>query len=152
MTMVTAALPHDQSLRSANASSGPFHGDWFIQDEIGAHFKGLLNIGSAIDQGEGNATFIGFSLTQLPQHYGAILNVIAVNHHSVILAPHQDVAGLVRGVAKIQVNVGRVQNSAYRTMYFGVATKEKSLQCHIQKLSERLGRGQVTNVTAPGWR
>src|SRR5882672_4391068 len=140
MTMVTPALPHDQSLRGANASSGAFHGDWLVQDEIGAYFKRLLDVGPAIDQSKGNAALVGLSLPQFTEDQSGILDIIAVNHNGVILAPRQDVTCLVRGVAKIKVDIGRVQDTAYRTMYFRVATEEKSLQSHVYEVIGRSGK------------
>jgi len=95
-------------LGGANASGGAFHGNWLVQDEIGAHFKCLLDVGPAIDQSKGDATLVGLPLPQFTEDQTGILYVIAVNQNGVILAPRQDVTCLVRGVAQIKVDVGRV--------------------------------------------
>ena len=39
----------------------------------------------------------------------------------------QDVPGLVSIVGKIQINIGRVKDPAYRTMYFRVPAEEERL-------------------------
>ena len=45
----------------------------------------------------------------------------------VAVGQQQDVAGLVSVVGKVQVNIGCVKDSAYRTMYFRVPAEEERL-------------------------
>lgn len=54
-------------------------------------------------------------------------HVIAIDQKGVIFAAHQNVAGLVRVIGEIQINIGSVQDSTYRTMDFRVITEEERL-------------------------
>ncbi len=127
MAMIATALTHDQALRSAYATGRPIQRNRLVQDKVGAHLKRLLNVRFAIYQREGNAAFIGFPLAQLAQNQGAVGHVVTVNQQGIILSAQQDVAGLVSIVGEIQVDIGRIQNSAYRTMYFRVVAEEERL-------------------------
>jgi hypothetical protein len=70
---------------------------------------------------------IRFPLAQLAQNQGAVGHVVTVNQQGIILSAQQDVAGLIGIVGEIQVDIGRIQNSAYRTMYFRVVAEEERL-------------------------
>jgi hypothetical protein len=54
-------------------------------------------------------------------------HVIAVDQKGVIFATHQNVAGLVGVVGEIQIDIGSVQDSTYRTMDFRVIAEEERL-------------------------
>src|SRR5690242_560107 len=127
MAMVAAAFAHDQALRRAHAARGPVERNWLIQHKVGAHFEGLLDTRLAAYDGKRNAALVGFALPQFAEHQTAIRHFVKVSQQSVIFAAQQDVAGLVSIVGKIQVNIGRVKDSAYRTMYFRVTAEEERL-------------------------
>jgi hypothetical protein len=127
MAVIATAFTHDQALRRAHAARGPLKGNWLIQNKVGAHLKSLLDTRLAAYHGKGDAALVRFALPQFAENQGAIRHVIAVDQNGVIFAAKQDVAGLVSVVGKIQVNIGRVKDSAYRTMYFRVSAEEKRL-------------------------
>src|SRR5947209_4788539 len=62
MAMVAAAFSHDKTMGSANTAASAVRGDGLIENKIGAHLKGLLHRGAAVDDGKGNATLVGFAL------------------------------------------------------------------------------------------
>jgi len=87
----------------------------------------------SVHQCKGDAAFVGFALTQLAENQRAVRYIVAVHQECVIFAPHQNVASLVRVVGEIQIDIGRVQDTAYRTMYFRIFTEEECLQSHSCK-------------------
>src|SRR6266853_1725323 len=127
MAMVAPAFTHDQSLCRAYAARGPVERNWLVQNKVSTHLKGLLDTRLAAYQGKGNAALVGFTLPQFAENQGAVRHVVTVNQQSVIFAAQQNVAGLVSVVGKIQVNIGRVKDSAYRTMYFRVTAEKECL-------------------------
>jgi hypothetical protein len=54
-------------------------------------------------------------------------HVVTINQESVIFAAKQDLTRLVGIVGEIQINICRVQDSAYRTMNFRVVAEEERL-------------------------
>jgi hypothetical protein len=87
----------------------------------------LLDVGFAIYQSKGNTAFVGFSLPQLAEYKRTMGHIVTVNQKSVILAAKENVACLVGIVGEIHVDIGRVHDSAYRTMDFRVIAEEERL-------------------------
>src|ERR1043166_1960398 len=127
MTMVAPAFTHDQTLCGTHAARGPVERNGFVQHKVCAHFEGLLDACLAAYHGKGDAAFGGFTLPQLAKDLRTVRHLITVHQDCVIFAAQEDVAGLVSIVGKIQVNIGRIKNSAYRTMYFRVPAEEERL-------------------------
>jgi len=87
----------------------------------------LLDACLAAYHSKRDAAFVGFTLPQLAKDQGAVRHLVTVDQNGVIFAAQQDVAGLVSVVGKIQINIGRVKDPAYRTMYFRVTAEEERL-------------------------
>src|SRR5215472_2701149 len=87
VAMVTAALAHDQPLRSSYATCSALCRDGLIEHEIRSHLERLSNCGPPIHQRKRDAAFVGFSLAQLFQHHGSSRNVVAVHDEGVVLVP-----------------------------------------------------------------
>src|SRR5215831_2571090 len=133
MAMVAPAFTHDQTLRGAHAARGPVERNRLIQHKVCAHFKSLLDACLAAYHSKSDAAFVGFALPQLAKDQRAVRHLVAIDQNSVIFAAQQDVAGLVSIVGKIEVNIGRVEDPAYRTMYFRVPAEEERLESHTRK-------------------
>jgi len=127
MPMVAATLAHDQALGSAYAARRSLQRNWLVQNEIGAHLKGLLDVGLAIYHGEGDAALVGLALPQLPENEGPMGHVVAIDQKGVIFAAKKNVAGLVGVVGEIQIDICGIQDSTYRTMDFRVIAEEERL-------------------------
>jgi hypothetical protein len=127
MAMVASAFTHDQALCRAHTARGPVERNWLVQNKVSAHLKGLLDTGLAAHYCKGNAALVGFTLPQFAKNQRAVRHVVTIDQESVIFATQQNVAGLISIVGKIQVNIGRVKDSAYRTMYFRVTAEKERL-------------------------
>ena len=87
------------------AAGGIQRADRFLQNEVGAHAKGLLRGRSlSVKDGKGNGVLVAASAPQTLQHRQSTVQIVAVHDHRVELIGDKNVCPCLRFMADFHFN------------------------------------------------